>query len=100
MTNKSEIAGWLGKWFAACCNGDWEHGYAVIISLKEGIRWEVYIDLADTLFENTRLNAKQVVVSESDWFTCSISQHKFIGTGGLNNLSDILLAFRTAIIDR
>ena len=39
---------WLMKWYAAECNGDWEHTYGVEIGTLDNPGWSLKIDLHDT----------------------------------------------------
>ena len=83
----------LQDWYAAQCNGDWEHSFGVVIETLDNPGWSVVIDLDETpLACRARPPLKQHV-SEQDWLDVQISDAKFVAAGDPMKLLQILTAF-------
>jgi hypothetical protein len=83
----------LQEWFAAQCDGDWEHGAGVRIESLDNPGWLVTIDLGRSaaLEEDTVLvRARR---SEHDWVDAEVRGGAFVGAGGPGNLTEILRVF-------
>ena len=71
----------LQEWFAAQCDGDWEHGAGVRIESLDNPGWLVTIDLGRSaaLEEDTVLvRARR---SEHDWVDAEVRGGAFVGAG-------------------
>ncbi|GAA5149216.1 hypothetical protein GCM10023213_46570 [Prosthecobacter algae] len=86
----------LQSWYAAHCNGDWEHSYGVQITTLDNPGWLVTIDLTGTDLEHLTCSHNEDR-SESDWMTCSVENKKFTGCGDVNSLRRILDFFGSLI---
>ncbi len=42
---------WLGSWYLAECNDDWEHSYGVKIDTLDNPGWTISIDIRETNLE-------------------------------------------------
>jgi hypothetical protein len=89
----------IQAWYAAQCNGDWEHQYGVSIDTLDNPGWCVTVDLAGTSLENIRFQTYQENNGEEDWIFCDVSGNKFVGMGDPGKLQTILEIF-VALIGR
>ena len=85
----------LRDWYAAQCNGDWEHSYGIKIDTLDNPGWLLSIDLADTdlldkAFQSTHRGDSE---HDVDWLHCKVDSGKFEATGGVSNLPEMLEAF-------
>jgi hypothetical protein len=63
-----ELITWLQNWYAAPCDGDWEHSYGVQIETLDNPGWYVIISLADTPLEGTTFEpVDESYRSEDNW---------------------------------
>ena len=91
---------WLTHWYAAQCNGDWEHVYGVEIDICDNPGWVVRIDLKDTKFAGRESDLMTSNLNDSDgdtsqrWYRCQIIGNRFEGAGGVHDLSTIIEIFR------
>jgi Immunity protein 53 len=87
----------LQAWYAAQCDGNWEHSYGVAIDTLDNPGWLVKIDLTDTDLEEKSfaLASRGDSKHDSDWLHCKVENHQFIGAGGASNLPEILEVFLT-----
>ena len=81
------------EWFAACCDGEWEHTYGVTIGTLDNPGWAVDIDLTGTHLEGKPFDAIRLQRTDDDWVNCEVTSGKFKGRGGPRNLAEILVAF-------
>lgn len=100
---------WLEQWYAARCDGEWEHAYGVTIETLDNPGWIVRVDLVGTPLE-PRSTPDQIVYQEgvtdaddpntpSSWIVCRVRERQFQGAGDPSRLREILRRFR-AWIDR
>lgn len=83
----------LEAWYAARCNGDWEHRHGVDIGTLDNPGWRVTIDLTGTSGENRVLDNIQVTRTETDWIAYWIENQKFHAACGPRNLSEAIDIF-------
>jgi hypothetical protein len=106
-----ELVTWLQNWYAAQCDGDWEHSYGVQIETLDNPGWYVVINLADTPLEGATFQpVDERHRSEDNWIDCRlVEEHPlrvrvggpyFAGAGGSHNLSEILHTFREWVIQQ
>jgi len=86
---------WLQNWYAAQCNGEWEHQYGIQIDTIDNPGWRLRISLQKTGFESSDFAIEQK--GETDWFVCKIHEGIFEAYGGSKNLEDIFAAFRKCV---
>lgn len=84
----------IQEWYAACCDGEWEHTYGVRIETLDNPGWTVDIDLAGTPLERKPFSLLNLKRTETDWLNCQIISGNFKGRGGPKNLGEILRIFR------
>lgn len=83
----------LIQWYESNCDGDWEHSYGIKIETIDNPGWSVEINLIDTDLENKIFEDIKFEKSDSDWMHCKIKDSIFHGSGGVNNLVEILETF-------
>jgi hypothetical protein len=83
----------LLKWYAARCDGEWEHTTRVSIGTIDNPGWSLFVDLSDsysTLPSFTRVNVERSAV---DWYQCWLQGSKFEAACGPQNLEDVVSTF-------
>jgi Immunity protein 53 len=106
-----ELITWLQNWYAAQCDGDWEHSYGVEIATLDNPGWYVVISLVGTPLEGATFQpVDESNRSEDDWIDCRLVEehpHRdgfrgpyLWGAGGPHNLSKILHVFREWVIQQ
>jgi hypothetical protein len=83
----------LQKWYSSQCNGDWEHTYGVTIENIDNPGWMLKVQLADTTLQDLPFQTLAVERSEADWIHCAVTDMQFRGSGGSQNLDEILGVF-------
>lgn len=83
----------LQTWYAAQCDGDWEHSFGVSIGTLDNPGWWVGIDLEDTILEKKDFEGIQDLEPGDDWIHCRVEDKKFLGAGGPRQLIKILEVF-------
>jgi len=84
----------LQKWYLSQCNGDWEHTYGITISTIDNPGWLLEIDLDDTELASKAFDEINVQrVNTDDWVRCTIDGKKFRGSGGPENLGEVIAEF-------
>jgi hypothetical protein len=91
---------WLSRWYAAQCDGDWEHSYGVTIDTLDNPGWAVKIDLIGTPLEDAPFDAVVCNLDAPDddpavrWHSCKVAEKRFEGAGGADELATIIGVFR------
>lgn len=91
---------WLTHWYAAQCDGVWEHGHVVKIATLDNPGWSVKIDLSDTSLEGQAFEAQSYNLEAPDgdptqrWYHCKVTDGRFEGAGGVPDLGSIIGVFR------
>jgi hypothetical protein len=83
----------LEKWYAAQCNGDWEHQRGVTIETIDNPGWRIKIELQETAAAGRLLERVKVDRSENDWIHCWVKNDLFEAACGPLNLSETLQIF-------
>ena len=91
---------WLTRWYAAQCDGDWEHTYGVAIQTLDNPGWLLKVDLADTDLAGKPFETVAVNMDASDgdpaasWHHCKVAGEQFVAAGGANDLMTLFGIFR------
>ena len=83
----------LQQWYAAQCDGDWEHGLGIRIDTLDNPGWRVTIDLAGTDLQGRTFTPIERGLEEdatTDWHCIRVAQNRFEGTGDPTKLAFIL----------
>jgi hypothetical protein len=88
----------LADWYAAQCNGEWEHRYGVSIQSTDNPGWWVKIDLVGTaLAERSFATLSDGVETDgpkgSRWLRCYVADGVWNGAGDETRLDEILGRF-------
>jgi hypothetical protein len=83
----------IQQWYAAQCNGEWEHDHGVLIDTLDNPGWSVAIDLVGTSLESVAMSPYREDKGEHDWMFCEIRDGKFMGDGDAAKLNLILEFF-------
>lgn len=83
----------LEAWYAAQCDGTWEHQHGVRIETIDNPGWRVEINLTGTPLQGQVLDDTAVDRSETDWLRYRVRDGQFEGFGGARNLNELLHTF-------
>jgi len=83
----------IQTWYAAHCNGEWEHTYGIKIDSLDNPGWWVKIDLTGTELAEAAFAPRTEQVSETNWLNCKIANRIFEGAGDASKLESILGIF-------
>lgn len=83
----------IQTWYAAQCNGDWEHSFGIKIGNLDNPGWFVKIDLDGTLLEDKAFTQLEKSETEKSWLSCKVEEKKFVGYGDPSRLEEILSIF-------
>jgi len=85
----------LQSWYAANCDGNWEHTNGIVIDTLDNPGWRFEVDLADTPLNQRLFNpvSRQAQDLDSDWVRCDVVNGKFRGFGGPTNLTELVNVF-------
>jgi hypothetical protein len=83
----------LEAWYAAHCNGQWEHQYGIRIDTLDNPGWSVVIDLAGTALAEVPFAEVKELDSDTEWMSCAVREQRFQGYGGPAMLHRILSVF-------
>src|SRR5437016_5806572 len=85
--------GRLQKWYSSQCNGGWEHTYGVTIENIDNPGWMLKVQLTDTPRQDLQFRTLAVERSDADWIHRAVTDMQFRGSGGAQNLDEILGVF-------
>ncbi|MEU0544681.1 immunity 53 family protein [Nocardia sp. NPDC005978] len=94
MSEHEHVLDWLQSWYAAQCDGDWEHGWGVRIETLDNPGWLVEINLEQTDLEDQKYPRQQIDRSEHDWVHAWTAGQTFRLACGPRNLTEALALFR------
>jgi hypothetical protein len=89
----------LQRWFAARCDGAWEHHHGIAIESCDNPGWWVKIQvagtpLAEVPFPTVRQNVDEAGFQEgTDWLCCRVRGEVWHGAGDETKLEEILRTF-------
>ena len=95
MTEK--ILEWLGSWYQAKCNGDWEHNCGIMIETIDNPGWHISIDTEEAM---TKLKSIPWVFVENqvdDWYGYKIQDGKFEASGDPSKIEFLINLFKEII---
>ncbi len=91
------ILEWLGDWYRANCNGDWEHNYGITIETVDNPGWSITIDVSETIFEVKPTPWVFVENSDNDWYGYKVLDGKFEASGDPSKIEFLFNLFRNII---
>lgn len=85
---------WLQAWYAAQCDGVWEHGYGISIETLDNPGWSLKIGLRGIPIAGTPFVDREVHRGEHDWIVLQLAGEEFRGSCGPLNLGEVIHEFR------
>jgi hypothetical protein len=94
---------WLGSWYLAQCDNDWEHSYGVTIDTLDNPGWSIKIDLTDTSLQHKTFERVEQGEANGDldewhrtgsWWAASLQGATFQVSCGPLDLSTAIGVFR------
>lgn len=85
--------GRLQSWYAARCDGEWEHQRGVVIGTLDNPGWNVEVSLVGTPLEGRPFADRIEERSEEDWVHFRVKDGVFRGYGGAENLVEMVEFF-------
>jgi hypothetical protein len=85
---------WLQGWYAAHCNGDWEHQNGIEIGTLDNPGWTFQVDLQDTDLAERPYEPAELHRSEHDWYVTRLQGTKFDAACGPLNLGEVIHLLR------
>lgn len=85
---------WLQEWYAARCDGKWEHEFGIKIESLDNPGWKVEVDLRGTPWEEMSGRREKRDESEGSWYECRIERGQFIGFSSPLRLEELLSVMR------
>ncbi|MCK1383307.1 Imm53 family immunity protein [Bradyrhizobium sp. 21] len=84
----------LERWYAAQCNGDWEHTYGITLETVDNPGWSFKVEISDTYlsdraFEEIHENQG----NDRNEFLCRVKDRVFIGQSPPDRLHEIISIF-------
>ena len=83
----------LQEWFAACCDGEWEHQHGIKLETLDNPGWSLEVDLREETFGGKVFEEIEISRSDTDWIRCRVRDGRFEGFGGPLNLEELVDIF-------
>lgn len=83
----------LQSWYAAQCDGDWEHCFGITIGTLDNPGWSLTVELEDTILEDKIFTRVKKEESETLWIECFVENKKFTGYAGPHQLEELISTF-------
>jgi hypothetical protein len=96
--SKSAIAR-LAAWYAAQCDGSWEHAHGISVESTDNPGWWVKIDTRGTMLEGRAFTPIEDGVDRGrfptgpSWISCRVEEGIWHGAGDAARLEEILTRF-------
>jgi Immunity protein 53 len=93
MTTSGAL-GALAQWYAAHCDGEWEHSYGITLETLDNPGWSLSIDLVGTELEHVPFPPiDHQLQHPTSWRRCWRDGAAFHAACGLNELNAVLDTF-------
>jgi hypothetical protein len=95
----SDLLPRLMRWYAAHCDGEWEHGGGISITTTDNPGWWVKVALAGTELAGRGFDAVSDNIDArgfpagSRWLHCSLRDGQWHGAGDETRLEEIIAIF-------
>jgi hypothetical protein len=86
----------IQRWYAARCDGDWEHVRGIKIGTLDNPGWSLKVDLRGTPLEHRPFSEIRDDTDQRNWFVCRVTEERFEAFGGphmLSKMIDVFLAW-------
>lgn len=81
------------EWYAAQCDGSWEHSFGVSIGTLDNPGWRVRLDLQATSCSGRAFDRIERLRTDGDWLVCWVEDEVFQVACGPRNLQEALELF-------
>lgn len=95
MQDAGDVLERLERWYAAQCNGDWEHTYGITIETLDNPGWSFKVELRDTYLSGRTFEeiAKTQSSDHREFFHCNVKDDIFAGACPPNRLREVIAIF-------
>ena len=95
MQDAGDVLERLERWYAAQCNGDWEHTYGITIETLDNPGWSFRVELRDTYLSGRTFEEVRELQSSDhrEFFHCSVKDDVFAGACPPRRLREVILIF-------
>jgi hypothetical protein len=84
----------LDGWYAAQCNGDWEHTYGITIKTVDNPGWYFKVELTDTYLTGRAFaEISENRGNDKEAFLCMVKDRAFIGCCPPSRLYEVISIF-------
>lgn len=91
---------WLMNWYAAQCDGDWEHDSGVRIVTLDAGGWQLEADSSTKCYFTGSASTSTMRASETDWMVIDAHRDKFRARGGERNLAAMIRALASGVAEQ
>jgi hypothetical protein len=89
--------GYLVNWYAAQCDGEWEHEYGIRIETLDNPGWSISIDLVGTSTEGRVLKMSRREIGNGKWITFESTGISFEASCDPLSLQEVVEEFRILV---
>ena len=95
MQDADDVLERLERWYAAQCNGDWEHTYGITIETLDNPGWNFKVELRDSYLSGRIFKEIRELQSSDhrEFFHCSVKDDAFTGACPPNRLREVISIF-------
>jgi hypothetical protein len=95
MQDAGDVLERLERWYAAQCNGDWEHTYGITIETLDNPGWRFKVELRDTYLSGRTFEEISEPQSSDhrEFFHCNVKDDVFTGACPPNRLREVISMF-------
>lgn len=83
----------LQAWYAARCDGEWEHRFGVNLGTLDNPGWQLDVDLTDTDVAARAFERVERFRDDADWVVAFRDDRQWHGAGGALNLAEVIGLF-------
>jgi hypothetical protein len=84
----------LVRWYAAQCDGDWEHSYGIAIDTLDNPGWRLKVDLTDTELQSVAFQVVEHNLEDDvSWWRCWRDDNVFHAACGARDLQSVISIF-------
>jgi hypothetical protein len=82
------------QWYAAHCDGEWEHGSGIKLTTLDNPGWRLKINIADTELQHVPFASVEYQLTDDiSWWRCWRDEAVFHAACGVNNLNAVIDVF-------
>ena len=88
---------YLANWYAAQCDGDWEHEFGIRLETLDNPGWSIGIDLVGTAAEGRVLERCRREMEKGKWVVFESTGASFEASCDPLSLREVIEEFRTLV---